>query len=91
MQFEDHAKWKARLMRRLAVVCDLGQSYTVRLAAVRAVQAMLDPGSALHQEPVHELLDRVLEPFAKRPVVVGQRTALVTVRRPPQSLADVWE
>ena len=91
MQFEDHAKWKARLLRRLAVVVDLAQTYHVRLCAVRAVQGMLDPSSSLRREDAHELLSRALNAWDKRPVIVNQRTAWITVRRPPQSLADVWE
>lgn len=87
---ETHAVWKARLLRRLSVVVDLGQTYHVRLCAVRAVQSMLDSRSSLRGEDAHELLARTLNPWDRRQELRSGRYAQVTVKRPPAGLRDVW-
>ncbi len=87
---EPHSVWKARLLRRLAVVTDHGHSYRVRLAATRAVQAMLGPGISISEEDVSDLLERALNPWDRRPELRGGRYVEVQVKRPPEGIRDVW-
>jgi hypothetical protein len=88
---EDHATWKARLLRRLAVVVDDGQTYMVRIAAIRAVQEMFDVDSSIRCEDAHSLLDRVLNSWDTREELRGGRYAECRVKRPPEGLRDVWK
>jgi hypothetical protein len=83
-------KWRSRLLRRLAIVCNDSLSYQIRRAAVIAVQAMMGEGSSIHGETPDSLLDRVSNPWDRVEQLRGGRYAMVTVSRPPRSLRDVW-
>jgi hypothetical protein len=85
---ETHAQWKARLLRRLAVVTNADYTYHIRLAAIRSVQEMMGPDSSLCRESAERLLQRVLPPWAKRDYM--DKPGPMTVKRPPQSVMDVW-
>jgi hypothetical protein len=87
---EDHAAWKARLMKRLTVVVDTGQTHQIRLAAIRAVQQMYGPDSSLRKEGADDLLGRVLNPWDRKETEVDRRTCWIPVKRPPQGVRDVW-
>lgn len=80
--------WRARLRRRLAVVVGDHANH-VRLSAIRAVKAMLADDDPLTMEPAESLLARVVPPWAKREYR-GCRVPM-TVRRPPESILDVWD
>jgi hypothetical protein len=79
-----------RLRRRLAVVVDEGWAYRIRIAAIRAIQAMLGPNNPLKHTPPDALLDSVKPAWGARLEVVGGRAIERPVRRPPRSLNDVW-
>lgn len=85
-----HHEWKARLIRRLAIVVDEHRTNTVRIAAVRAVQQMLDPTHPLRSERPDDLLGSVLWPWDRREELRGGRWVQCTVARPPKGLGDVW-
>ena len=84
---ESHALWKARLLRRLAVVTNADYTHQIRLAAIRSVQEMMKDSSLAH-ESAESLLKRVLPPWAKRDFM--DKPGPMTVKRPPQSVMDVW-
>lgn len=88
---DEFEQWRVRLRKRLALVVDYGQPYRVRLCATRAIQGMMDANHPLRRESAEELLERVLRPYDKREFIVERRTVMLPVRRPPQSLLDVWE
>jgi hypothetical protein len=87
----DLDEWRVRLRKRLGVVVDYGLPYAVRLAAVRAVQNMMDEGDVLRAESADALLSRVLRPFDRREYVIDRRAVMLQVRRPPVSVVDVWD
>lgn len=86
----EYAEWHVRLLRRLTVIVDDRWAYSIRLASVRAVQAMLPPENPLRKENPEDLLDRILQPWDVRLYLVGGRRVTRRVTRPPASLRDVW-
>lgn len=89
-QSESHTEWHGRLLRRLAVVVNEHWTYSIRLAAIKAVQSMLPDGNPLKQENPENLLDRALPAWGTRLYLEGGRRITRRVCRPPVSLRDVW-
>jgi hypothetical protein len=87
---EDLSPERKRLLRRLAVVVDEHWPDRVRLAAVRAIQGMLSRDNPLRGAAAGGLLDTVKSSWGSRLEVVGGRAVERPVRRPPQSLSDLW-
>jgi hypothetical protein len=81
---------RARLIRRLGVVCDDGRTYRIRLSAVKAIQGMLREDHPLRLTSANELLDQVKRPWDTKPVLVSGRQSLKVVSRPPEGLGDLW-
>ena len=91
MQLKEHPDHE-RLLRRLAVVCDDGESYQVRLAVAGAVLDALPPSHPLRSRTSAELVTTVLDPWQTKTVWDPTRRGWTerTVARPPLTLADVW-
>lgn len=89
-QSESHTVWHGRLLRRLNVIVDDRWAYSIRLAAVKAAQQMLDDRNPLRSRSAEDLLDSVLQPWDVRLYLERGRGVLRTVTRPPISMRDVW-
>ena len=90
MQRLDPSAERARLLKRLAVVVSEDWPYTVRRAAIRAVQSMLPDVNPLKRVPADALLDQIKPPWETRTYLERGRGVRRPVQRPPQSIADVW-
>jgi hypothetical protein len=85
-----HEEYRARLLRRLAVVVDEGKPHGIRRAAVVAVQSMLRDGNPLKAEDPDNLLERTLPAWGNRLYLIAGRRRYARVQRPPTALSDVW-
>jgi hypothetical protein len=83
-------EYRARLLKRLALVVSDEKTYRIRLCAVRSIQASLPAGNPLKWVEAEELLDRASKPWDSRLYLIGGRGQLRRVSRPPVSLSDVW-
>jgi hypothetical protein len=81
---------RKRLRRRLAVVVDERWPDRVRLAAIRALQGVLIPNNPLRRMTPEMLLDSMKTSWGMRLEVVRGRAVERPVRRPPQTLSDLW-
>jgi hypothetical protein len=90
MQSDSLTPERKRLLVRLMVVAGDEWPETVRVAAVRAVQATLAEHNPLRSEAPKDLLEQVKPLWGTRLCVEGGRGVTRRVRRPPQSLSDVW-
>ncbi len=81
---------RLRLLRRLAVICDLTYSEEIRIAAARAVQKMLPPQNPLRYQTPEELVEECKPTWGMRTKLVAGRNIECRVNRPPQGLKDVW-
>jgi hypothetical protein len=90
MPTQQDDEYRARLLKRLALVADESRPEEIRLAATSAVQKMLPVGNPLRSIPAEELLNQAKRPWQTRLVLQDGRGVERRVQRPPQSIADVW-
>jgi hypothetical protein len=90
MQPQSDSVTRARFMRRLSIIVDESRSDFIRLAAIRKVQAMLPEINPIRLQNLEKLLDSVKRPWETRPYLIGGRPQMRPVKRPPQTIGDLW-
>jgi hypothetical protein len=84
------ARRRVALRKWLTCAVDTDRPYTIRLAAIRAIQRSLTPRNPLRLESAERLLDRTLPDWAVRGYLEDGRRVERKVTRPPLGLLDVW-
>lgn len=82
---------RLRLQKRLAIIASDMTDF-IRLAAIKAVQASLDPRHSKRSANPYTLLNSVLPRWASRLYrhPGTGRVESMTVKTPPLSILDVW-
>jgi hypothetical protein len=90
MPVGDREAARVRFVKRLCVVADEEQPDFIRLAAVRAIKATLPTAHPYQVVTAHDLLHSVKPSWESRTYMEGGRGVERRVRRPPETLADLW-